>query len=106
MNIENIKILLSCLILIFYFLIKIIKILIERKQIKTIKNKQLVDDQLLLLVQQAETLFENGIDKKQFVLNAIDDFLVSHKINVSSLEVENMLEEIINISKTINFKGE
>lgn len=105
LDLENLKFIVTGLIFIFYFAIKIIKLLLEKKQIKSLNDKQLLNEKILLLIEEAETLFENGTEKKEFVLSSINDFLIKNKINITTTEIEEIIEKIINVSKSINYEG-
>jgi len=103
---NNLNVIVSGIIFIIYLMIKFIKLLITIKKNKQLKKEQLVDNKLLLFIQEAETLFENGLIKKEFVLESINEYLKDNNIKIDLNTIESKIEEIINLSKTINYKGD
>jgi len=103
---NNLNVIVSGIIFIIYLMIKFIKLLITIKKNKQLKKEQLVDNKVLLFIQEAETLFENGLIKKEFVLESINEYLKDNNIKIDLNTIESKIEEIINLSKTINYKGD
>ncbi len=103
---NNLELIVSGIIFILYLLIQFIKLIVNVNKNKKAKKEQLVDNQILLFIQEAETLFENGLVKKEFVLESINEFLLKNNIKLDFNTIEKKIEEIISISKTINYNGD
>ena len=103
---QNFEFLLSATVFILYLLIQILKLIISICKSKKNKKKELVEEKVLLFIQEAETLFSNGIIKKEFVLDSINKYLKEKNIKYEEEQLEQLIEKIISLSKTINYVGE
>ena len=102
-NLKEIGFILIFIINIIYYFIKII---ILKKKLKSFKTKEEVEKELCELVEKAECLFESGIDKKEYVLDSISQYLKKKKINIDYKEIDKIIENVISVSKQINYQGD
>lgn len=108
MNVDiNLELIVSGIIFIFYLLIQLVKLFISirnNKKNNISNNNELVNNKLIELIEEAEGLFDNGIIKKEFVLESINDFLVANNISFDVNSIDQTIEQIISLSKNINYK--
>ena len=105
-NIQNLDLIISILIFILYLFIQCIKLIIKHKLTKKNNQNKLIEEKILQLILEAETLFENGIIKKEFVIESINKYLNNNKIQYDISKIEQFVEEVIAFSKTINYNGD
>lgn len=72
MKIEYLEYIISGLFFLIYMILNIIRITNIKKKVKNEELNKIINEQLVLLIQEAETIFENGLEKKEFVLESIE----------------------------------
>ena len=80
---------------------------------KNVKAKESAEQTLeicnaiLPYVEQAEKLINfNGEEKKEFVMVKVNQYALKHGIKFDEKEVSDKVEELIALSKNVNFKSE
>ncbi|MDL2292474.1 hypothetical protein LJC17_02660 [Acholeplasma sp. OttesenSCG-928-E16] len=84
-----------------------LKVLINKmKEAKELNNKELVIDELKVLIKEAETLFLNGKDKKKYCLSRMREFVKKQRIKISNKTIDEFLEELITLTNEVNINKE
>lgn len=97
---EIITILSGLLILIAYFT----KLVSALKKSRDYKNQNTTNIELMELIKLSEELFENGENKKTFVLERIKDFVNENNFNIDFEEIDKMIEKYINMTNKVNIE--
>lgn len=100
---EIITIISALLILIAYFT----KLLSAIKKSRDSKNQNITNTEIMELIQLSELLFDNGENKKTFVMERIKDFVRDNNFNIDLEETDKMIEKYVNLTNKVNInKGE
>lgn len=86
----------------------VIKLINKTHELKKTKDKELALIEMLNLIEEAERLFDEGYERKKFVLARLKNFGVDNKIKINMNEFETELNRLIVFSKQVNYtnKGE
>ena len=106
MKIEYLEYIISGLVFTFYMILNIIRISNIKNKVKNEELNKEINEQLVLLIQEAETIFENGLEKKEFVLDSIEKIFKKQIKKINIEDISKKIEEIIGITKSINYKEE
>lgn len=106
MKIEYLEYIISGLVFIIYMILNIIRISNIKNKVKNEELNKKINEQLVLLIQEAETIFENGLEKKEFVLESIEKIFKKQIKKINIEDISKKIEEIIGITKSINYKEE
>lgn len=106
MKIEYLEYIISGLVFIIYMILNIIRISNIKNKVKNEELNKEINEQLVLLIQEAETIFENGLEKKEFVLESIEKIFKKQIKKINIEDISKKIEEIIGITKSINYKEE
>lgn len=75
------------------------------KNNNTIKFEHNIRLSLLELIEEAEKFINySGEEKKAYVVTRIKEILLSKKIKIDITEIDNKIEELIKLSKVVNYK--
>ena len=106
MKIEYLEYIISGLVFTIYMILNIIRISNIKNKVKNEELNKKINEQLVLLIQEAETIFENGLEKKEFVLESIEKIFKKQIKKINIEDISKKIEEIIGITKSINYKEE
>src|SRR5690554_5170776 len=104
---EQFELILSYITTIFIVIIGVItyilKLVNKTIELKKIKNKELVTKEMLGLIEEAEEIFDIGVEKKKFVLTRLKNFGVENNIKINLEEFEKELSKLIDFTKQVNY---
>lgn len=83
-----------------------LKLLSSLKEIKNLKNEDILENELMKLIKLAESLFTEGSERKYFVLSRIENFSSENKIKMNQVKIEQRIDEMITFTKNVNYKNE
>ena len=106
MKIEYLEYIISGLVFIIYRILKIRRISKIKNKVKNEELNKKIDEQLVLLIQEAETIFENGLEKKEFVIESIEKIFKKQIKKINFEDISKKIDEIVGITKSINYKEE
>lgn len=106
MKIEYLEYIISGLVFIIYMILNIIRISNIKNKVKNEELNKEINEQLVLLIQEAETIFENGLEKKEFVLESIEKIFKKQIKKINFEDISKKIDEIVGITKSINYKEE
>ena len=107
---EKIELVISYLSTIFILIVSvttyIIKLINKTIEIHKMKNKELATKEMIKLIEEAESIFDIGTERKNFVLSRLENFGLEKKININIDEFENEVNKLIDFTKKVNYKEE
>ena len=92
--------LVSCIVT---FIVKLVR---RGKEIKLLKDKKRVEDEVLELMIDAESIPTSGSVKKEYVISKLKAISAKMDIVVDVNEVSSRIEELIKLSKLVNRRKE
>ncbi|MDL2292909.1 hypothetical protein LJC17_04925 [Acholeplasma sp. OttesenSCG-928-E16] len=103
---EDIELILGYLTTFFLVLTSVItyvsKLIRKIKEVRSLKDEGIVDEELKELISEAETMYQSGVEKKDYVIKKIKEFMGVRKIKIKKSDIDEKISEMVSFTKKVN----